>query len=104
MGAFTFGLVLIVLSFILTRFHTETGEHINLRPWAWAVRIVAILFMIGGLFASTIVMVPAGYRGVLLRFSAVQGVLTEGIHMIIPYVNSVEMMEVRTQRETAENA
>jgi regulator of protease activity HflC (stomatin/prohibitin superfamily) len=39
---------------------------------------------------------------VLLRFGAVRGVLSEGIHMIVPYMNRVEFMEVRTQKEESE--
>jgi len=102
MGAVWFGLVLIVFSFMLGRFHTETSEKINLRPWAWAARIVAILMIAGGLLASTIVIIPAGYRGVLLRFEAVRGTMSEGIHLIIPYVHSVQRMEVRTQKESCD--
>lgn len=102
MAGVVFGLMLLLLSFVLTKFHTETSERINLKPWAWATRIVALVFIVIGFIASTIVMVPAGYRGVLLRFTAVQGVMGEGIHMIIPYVNRVEIMEVRTQKEVAD--
>ena len=102
MAGIVFGLMLLFLSFMLTKFHTETSEKINLKPWAWATRIVALVFIVIGFIAATIVMVPAGYRGVLLRFTAVQGVMGEGIHMIIPYVNSVEIMEVRTQKEKSD--
>ena len=104
MGAVVFGAILIFVSFTLGKFHAETGDRINLRPWAWTARIFGMLIVIVGLFASTIVMVPAGYRGVLLQFTAVKGVLPEGIHVIVPYVNRVEMIEVRTQKETADNA
>ncbi|MHB0912794.1 MAG: prohibitin family protein [Armatimonadota bacterium] len=102
MGAVWFGFVLIVLSVILSKFHMETGKNINLTPWAWATRILAGLFIIGGLIASSIVIVPAGYRGVLMRFGAVRGEMSEGIHAIIPYVNTVALMEVRTQKESSE--
>lgn len=102
MAGIVFGLMLLLLSFVLTKFHTETSERVNLKPWAWATRILALVFIVIGFIAATIVMVPAGYRGVLLRFRAVQGVMGEGIHMIIPYVNSVEIMEVRTQKEKSD--
>lgn len=104
MTAVWFGIILIVLSFMLHRFHLETSDKLNLRPWAWAARILAIVMIFGGLLASTIVIVPAGYRGVLLRFGAVRGAMGEGIHVIMPYVNSVELMEVRTQKESTDNA
>ena len=76
-----------------------TGDNINLGPWAWAARIVAMLMIVGGLMSASIVIVPAGYRGVLLQFGAVRGTMSEGIHLILPYVNDVEQMEVRTQKE-----
>lgn len=102
MSAVTFGLILFLASFMLGKFHTETRASINLKPWAWAARILAIVMVAVGFVVSTIVIVPAGYRGVLLRFSAVRGVLAEGIHMIVPYVNHVELMEVRTQKEQSD--
>ena len=101
MTGIVFGLMLLFLSFMLTKFHTETSDRINLKPWAWATRITAFVFIVVGFVAATIVMVPAGYRGVLLRFTALQGVMGEGIHMIIPYVNRVEFMEVRTHKEAS---
>jgi len=48
--------------------------------------------------------VPAGYRGVLLQFGAVQGVLDEGAHFVAPFTQSVELLEVRTQKEEAQAA
>jgi len=102
MGGVVFGLMLFLVSFMLGKFHTETSDKINLKPWAWATRILAIVVIVVGFISSTIVIIPAGYRGVLLQFSAVRGVLSEGIHMIVPYINHVEMMEVRTQKEASD--
>ena len=87
---------------MLARLHMQTGDQVNLKPGAWALRFVAGIMIVGGLFYSCIVFVPAGHRGVLLQFLAVKGVMSEGIHAIIPYVNTVEMVEVRTQKESSE--
>lgn len=102
MALVVFGIILLFVSIALTRFHLETSERINLKPWAWVVRIAAILCIIGGSIASTIVIIPAGYCGVLMRFGAVTGSLKSGIHAVIPYVSTVELMEVRTQKEGSE--
>jgi regulator of protease activity HflC (stomatin/prohibitin superfamily) len=102
MGAVWFGIVVLILSFFLARFHSETSERVNLKPWAWAARILAFIFIIGGLLSASIVIVQAGYRGVLLRFGAVRGTMIEGFHLIIPYVNTVQIMEIRTQKESLE--
>ncbi len=102
MGLVTLGVVCIVLSVVLARFHSETSDRINLQPWAWAGRIAAVLLIAVGILSSAITIVPAGHQAVLLRFGAVTGSMKPGIHLIIPYVNSVELMETRTQKESSE--
>ena len=59
---------------------------------------VVIMFGIGIWFVfSAFVIIPAGHRGVVLLLGAVQeGILNEGFHVITPFVNSVQVMEVRT--------
>lgn len=61
-----------------------------------ALVLIVVVFMI---LRSSVVIVPAGYRGILLRFGAVQGVLNEGMNIIIPFISSSEIIEVRTQKE-----
>ncbi len=51
------------------------------------------------------VTVPAGTRGVLLRFDAVQDeVLDEGLHFIIPVVHKIALMDVRIQKSQTDAA
>jgi len=102
MGAVWFGIMLLVASFVLSRIHTQTGDNLNFRPWAWTARILAIIFIFGGIVASSVRIVPAGFRGVLLQFGAVKGTLPEGINFVVPFVNNVEYMEVRTQKEESQ--
>lgn len=65
--------------------------------------IALIIFMA---ILSSFVTVGPGERGVLMTFGAVhQGVLTPGLHMKIPFVQSVKRMNVRIQKsETSETA
>lgn len=93
------GIFLFILSFVLTGLHAQTSEKTNLKPLAWATRALGVILLVGGILFSSVTIVPAGYRGILLRFGAVQGTLGEGINLIIPGVNSVILMEVRTQKE-----
>ena len=102
MGFFIFGIILIIAAYLLKGVNKATPEKFNLKPVAWVIKIVAIVFIVIGFIASTIVIIPAGNRGVLMRFQAVVGTLTEGIHIIMPYVNTVEIIEVRTQKESSE--
>jgi regulator of protease activity HflC (stomatin/prohibitin superfamily) len=58
--------------------------------------IVAILF-------SSIGIVPAGYKGVLLRFGAVTGhVKGEGLYYKIPFVEQVVLMSTQIQKYTSQ--
>lgn len=73
-----------------------------------ATRIVK--WVVGGILAIilffTLVpfgMVPAGSRGVMLRFGAVTGkVVPEGLYFRLPIVETVALMDVRLQKEQVE--
>lgn len=45
--------------------------------------------------------IGAGERGVVLRVGAVNRVMTEGLNWKIPFIESVAVMDVRTQKEEA---
>jgi regulator of protease activity HflC (stomatin/prohibitin superfamily) len=97
-----FGGLLFVLSLVLPRAFKDSRA--NAHGIALLMRSAGVLLAVAGVIGSGVTIVPAGYRGVLLRFGAVQGVLGEGIHLIVPQVNSVELLEVRTQKEEAQSA
>jgi regulator of protease activity HflC (stomatin/prohibitin superfamily) len=59
--------------------------------------------VLAGTLSSGVTIVPAGYRGVLLRFGAVSSVLGEGMHLVVPGVNQVVLLEVRTQKEVSQS-
>lgn len=96
------GLVLFVLSFAVTASTPPGADRAKLAGAAWGLRVIGLLVMVGGSFGTSVVQVPSGNVGILLRFGAVQGVLREGIHVIVPGVNSVVTMETRTQKEESE--
>ena len=54
---------------------------------------------------QSVVIVEAGHRGVILYLGAVENrVLPEGVHFVIPFVEKVIQMEVRTQKFQAESS
>lgn len=58
--------------------------------------VIVIIMFVGGFFAF----VPAGYRGVALRFGAVTGeIRSEGLHLKTPFISGNKNMEVRVQKE-----
>jgi len=101
MGLVFFGAFVFALSLLIPRAFKETRASSGI---ALLGRAAGILFAIVGIIGASVTIVPAGYRGVLLRFGAVQSVLGEGIHMVVPQMNSVELLEVRTQKEEAQSA
>jgi regulator of protease activity HflC (stomatin/prohibitin superfamily) len=67
-----------------------------------AAAVITIIIIIVVL-AESVVIVEAGHRGVVLYLGAVENkVLGEGVHFIIPFVEHVVQMEVRTQKFQAE--
>lgn len=102
MGAVFLGVVLIIASFLLTGVSKQSGGKVDLKPASWATRAIGVVLILVGAFSGGVVQVPAGYQGVLLRFGALQGSLNPGIHMIMPGVNEVILMETRTQKEESQ--
>lgn len=102
MGAVFLGIVLIVASFLLLGLGKQAEGKFDPKPAAWIARVVGILMVLVGIFWGGVVQIPAGYQGVLLRFGALQGSLSPGIHMIIPGVNEVILLETRTQKEESQ--
>jgi regulator of protease activity HflC (stomatin/prohibitin superfamily) len=93
------GFIVLVFSFVLRGLNKQTPEHVNFSAYAWATRAVGLLMIMGGVLMSAVVIVPTGNRAVLLRFGAAYNTLEEGIHLITPGMDSVYLMETRTQKE-----
>jgi regulator of protease activity HflC (stomatin/prohibitin superfamily) len=65
------------------------------RRAAAALRLFALLLALL-LLSTMLVVVPAGSRGVLLRFGAIQErVLAEGLHPLLPLIDVVQPLSVR---------
>lgn len=102
MFAVFLGFIIIVLSFMLSGLNKQTSDSVNLKPMAWAARMLGAFMIVGGILWSGVVQVPAGYEGVRLRFGALDGTMNPGIHLIVPGVHRVELMETRTQKEESQ--
>jgi prohibitin 2 len=64
-----------------------------------------ILFVAVIIFLSSMGTINAGHRGVVLTFGAVSGrVLDEGLYMVVPLIQSVEVMSVRVEAYEASAA
>lgn len=101
MELFWFGIVVIVGGYVISGIGKKTSKSAQAKTASNLVKGVGLILAIIGFFLAMIVIVPAGHRGVKMTFGAVTGKLSEGIHAIIPIVNKVELMEVRTQKESS---
>lgn len=90
-------LIVIIAGFALPR----EGEYGSLAGTKRAAKVVGFALVALSLVWASYRSVPAGSRGVLLQFGAVRGVMGEGAHFIVPFVQKVTLMEVRTQKEEA---
>jgi len=60
---------------------------------------IVVLIIIGVVAGASVQIVDAGHRGVLLHFNAVDlsvSPLSEGLHFVTPFADSVVQMEIRT--------
>ena len=61
--------------------------------------VIASVVIIIGLIASSFTTVPAGHRGVVIRFSAVTGtILEEGLQVKVPILDTVVLMSIQTEK------
>ncbi|WOV93304.1 MAG: prohibitin family protein [Candidatus Nitrosoabyssus spongiisocia] len=77
----------------------EVPININGKATAKVAIIFIAIIVIAGILFSSIQIVEAGHRGVLLHFGAVdltQPPLTEGLHFVIPVSDQIIPIEVRT--------
>jgi regulator of protease activity HflC (stomatin/prohibitin superfamily) len=66
--------------------------------------IIGIVLIIGSILVGSFTTVPAGHRGVVIRFSAVTGsILEEGLQIKLPFIDSVVKMSIQTQKYEADS-
>jgi regulator of protease activity HflC (stomatin/prohibitin superfamily) len=71
------------------------------------IAVLVIIIIVGGvLYTQAFARVPAGYRGVLLTWGKPEDrILGEGLNFIIPFIQSIELMNVQVQKaESTESA
>ncbi|MCX5975762.1 MAG: prohibitin family protein [Coprothermobacterota bacterium] len=73
----------------------------SVRPTGVAIGVVLVVIV--AVLVTAIGIVPAGYRGVVLRFGAVSDrILGEGIYLVTPFVDTVEPMNVQIMAYASE--
>ncbi len=61
--------------------------------------IAGIILVVISIISASFATIPAGHRGVVVRFGAVTGaILNEGLQMKLPFIDSVVRMSVQTEK------
>ena len=98
-GLLVIGIIaLVVGSFFWLTNRGSQGDP-NARRWGFIGSGVAVVVILVGLVGGMFTTIPAGHRGVVIRFSAVTGtVLEEGLQVKLPVLDTVVMMSIQTQK------
>ena len=79
-----------------------TPKGSNKKVKAIAITVIVVLLVILTV-ASTICIVPAGHKGVLMNMGAVsETIFNEGVNFKIPYIQTVEVVDVRVLKYESE--
>lgn len=72
----------------------------TMRGWSMSAAVGIVLLIMIAIFvvSNSVTTIEAGTRGVLKTFGEITGVLDEGLHFRTPFITSVTVVEVRTQR------
>ena len=89
------GIIVLVVGLYLR----QTRKGIEGDPRARISTIAGIVLIIVSVIVGSLTTIPAGHRGVVIRFSAVTGtILEEGLQTKLPFIESVVKMSVQTQK------
>jgi len=99
MGIAIIGIFAIIAGFVIKGLNKQTSDRADLKPTSWLLIVGGTVVFLVGLLVSSVVIIQTGYAGVKLRLGAIAGSLNEGIHLIVPGVEQVIRLEVRTQKE-----
>ncbi len=99
MGALlVFGIIVLIVGVSWRTRKAVSGEP-NPRLVGNFASIIGIVLIIASLVLGSFTTIPAGSRGVVIRFSATTGtILQEGLRTKLPFIDSVVIMSVQTQK------
>ena len=97
------GIIAIVVGLYLMQVNKGSEGDPKGRLGGKAASIVGVIIIVISIIAGSFATIPAGHRGVVIRFSTVTGtVLGEGLQTKLPFLDSVVKMSVQTEKyETA---
>jgi len=99
-----FGIIILIVGIIWRARKAIPGEP-NPRFVGNIASVIGIVVIAASLVLGSFTTIPAGSRGVVIRFSAVTGsILNEGLRTKLPFIDSVVIMSVQTQKYEANSS
>jgi len=99
MGLLILGIIVIIIGLYLTQTNKGSTGDPRSRFGGRAASIIGVVIIVISIVAGSFATIPAGHRGVVIRFSAVTGtILNEGLQMKLPFIDSVVKMSVQTEK------
>ncbi|MFC2013452.1 prohibitin family protein [Chloroflexota bacterium] len=99
MGFLIIGIIVLIIGLYIFRTNKENQGDPNIRRWAPIGSIIGVVIIVVSLILGSFATIPAGHRGVVIRFSAVTGrILNEGLQTKLPFLDSVVKMSAQTEK------
>ena len=93
------GIIVVVSGLYLTQTNKGREGDPRSRFGGRVASIIGVIIIVISVIAGMFTAVPAGHRGVVIRFGAVTGtILQEGLRTKLPFLDSVVLMGVRTEK------
>ena len=98
------GIIVIVIGLYISQTNKGSEHDPKARLTGRMGSIIGVVLIVASIIAGAFTTVPAGHRGVVIRFSAITGgILNEGLQTKLPFIDSVEKMSVQTQKYEADS-
>ncbi len=94
-----FGIIVLIVGVYVMQTNKEKEGNPKVRLQGKIGSIVGVVLIVASIIFGSLTTIPAGHRGVVIRFSAVTGrILEEGLQTKLPFVDSVMKMSVQTEK------
>lgn len=97
------GVIVVIIGVNLYQTNKGSEGNPNSRLGGRIAGILGVFLIVASVIGASFATIPAGHRGVVIRFSTVTGtVLGEGLRTKLPFLDSVITMSVQTQKYEAQ--
>jgi regulator of protease activity HflC (stomatin/prohibitin superfamily) len=93
------GIIVLIFGFYVWQTNKGSQHDPKARLMGRMGSIIGVVLIVASIIAGSFTTIPAGHRGVVIRFSAVTGsILDEGLQTKLPFIDSVVKMSVQTEK------